>query len=576
MTSALAVLLARGSSRMLLAGAAAVTLAPCGAGRVESHTSHEPTRTPHALPLLVDAPATAINVAMAIRCKAPTRRISPFIYGIGVQPGRDLPEQWQLGATARRWGGNHTSRYNWVLGNAWNTGKDWFFKNVDYGGSEPADRRFIKDDGAHGVATALTVPMIGWVAKDTSSYAFPVSLFGPQQAAAPENADAGNGVTRSGGLLRPGPAERTSVPMPPSEIGRWVRAIRARAHAGEGRGVQTYILDNEPTLWSETHRDVHPEPVSYDELLDKTISYATEIRRADPDALIAGPALWGFPALFYSAVDKAASPAHPDRDRHGGVPLLSWWLGEIASHERRAGVRLIDIVDVHFYPQGSGLGVGVAGATDVETDARRIRAPRALWDPTYEDESWIADKVRLLPRLEAWIAEKHPGLGISIGEYNFGAEGHMSGGLAVAEALGRFGEHGVTSAFYWDYPPSGSPAAWAFHAYRDFDGSGGRFLDESVPAESRHPLASIFASRDASSDHLVVVLLDLDPTRPFTAQIDATSCGRPVRQRGFVYTAGSTGFEPSSVESAGPDALLRAVLPAYSITVLDLYFAAEP
>src|SRR6185436_3130192 len=112
--------------------------------------------------------------------------------------------------------------------------------------------------------------------------------------------------------------ERTSVPMPPADIGRWVRAIRERDRARGGRSVQTYILDNEPTLWSETHRDVHPEPVSYDELLDRTIAYATEIRRADPDALIAGPALWGFTALFHSGVDTAARPRQPDRDRHGG------------------------------------------------------------------------------------------------------------------------------------------------------------------------------------------------------------------------------------------------------------------
>src|SRR6202022_154023 len=99
---------------------------------------------------------------------------------------------------------------------------------------------------------------------------------------------------------------------------------------------------------------------------------------------------------------------------------------------------------------------------------------------------------RLAPRLQAWSAEKHPGLGISIGEYNFGAEGHMSGGLAVAEALGRFGEQGITSAFYWDYPAKNTPASWAFRAYRDFDGRGGKFLDESVPAESPDPRASIF------------------------------------------------------------------------------------
>jgi hypothetical protein len=558
--------LGRGAALALLAGASALVLAPCG-GRREPSSSPAP-RTPS---------PTAVVAAMTIRCQAPGRSISPLIYGIGVQPMRDLPAQWQLGATARRWGGNHTTRYNWQLGNAWNTGKDWYFENVDYDGSpRPADQRFVDDDLAHGVATALTVPTIGWVARDTRSYGFPVSVFGPQRSTAPDRTDAGNGVTRTGALVRPGPPERTSVPLSPADVGRWVRAIRARDQARKARGVHTYILDNEPTLWSETHRDLHPEPVSYDELLDRTVAYATEIRRADPDALIAGPALWGWTAYFSSGVDTAAHPAHPDRDRHGGVPLLAWWLGEVQAQERRTGVRLIDLVDVHFYPQGRGIGVGTSGETDPDTAARRIRSTRALWDPAYEDESWIADRIELVPRLQAWIAARHPGAGVSIGEYNFGAEGHLSGGLAVAEALGRFGERGVTSAYYWDYPPPSSPAAWAFHVYRDFDGSGGRFLDRSVPADSREPLASIFASRDATGEHLVVVLLDLDPGQAFAARIDATTCGRVVKQSQFVYAAGSPGLARVSPEPAGPDARLAAVLPPYSMTVLDLQFAAGP
>jgi hypothetical protein len=549
-------------ARAALLSASALALGPCSAPGSPGPAGAEPGRPPP---------------TMTVRCGAPTHPISPLIYGIGSKPMHGGPDAWLLHATARRWGGNHTSRYNWELGNAWNTGKDWFYRNVDFDGAkEPAYRRFIDDDEAHGLATALTVPTLGWVAKDTTSYGFPVALFGPQRATAPENADAGDGVTRGGELVPPGPPERTSVPMPASSVGRWVRAIRERDRAAGRRGVQIYILDNEPTLWSETHRDVHPEPLSYDELLQRTIAYATAIRSADPEALIAGPAMWGLLACLSSGVDTAAHPRHPDRDRHGGLALLPWWLRGVAAHERSTGVRLIDLVDVHFYPAGRGIGVGTAGDTDPDTAARRIRSTRALWDPTYRDESWIADEVRLVPRLRAWIADEHPGLGISIGEYNFGAEEHMSGGLAVAEALGRFGALGITAAFYWDAPPRDSPAFWAMRAYRDFDGSGGRFLDESVPADTRAPLSSIFASRDASGEHMVLVLLDLDPARPLDARIDTSSCGRVVGRRMLSYTGGRAGFVRASAEPEGSGSVTRATLTPYSITVLDLHLDPRP
>lgn len=510
---------------------------------------------------------------VTLDCAAPARPISPFVYGTSLRPMRDLPEQWETRTAARRWGGNHTTRYNWALGNAWNTGKDWYFKNVDYDHkAAPAHVRFIEDDIAHGAATAITVPIIGWVAKDTTSYGFPVALLGGEQDREPGSADVGNGVSPRGALLAPRPPTQTSAPMPPEGIGRWVASIRARDLARGKRGVWMYILDNEPTLWSETHRDIHPEPTSYDELLQRTIDYGTAIRRADPDARIAGPALWGWTAYFGSGVDKAAHPRHPDRDRHGGVALLPWWLRETAAHERRTGVRLLDVVDVHFYPQGKGIGIGTSGETDAETSARRIRAARALWDPTYRDESWIGEPVELLPRLRRWIDAEHPGLGISIGEYNFGAEGHMSGGLAVAEALGRFGTEGVTSAFYWDYPPAGSPAAAAFRAYRDFDGKGSRFLDLSVPARLTGTGASVFASRDDVGQRLVLVVLSLDPTRRLAAHVDASSCGALAAGRVVTYTSDARAFVdgPALAPRGGT---VDVVLPAYSITVLDLRVA---
>ena len=31
------------------------------------------------------------------------------------------------------------------------------------------------------------------------------------------------------------------------------------------------------------------------------------------------------------------------------------------------------------------------------------QAPRSLWDPNYVDETWINDKVMLIPRLRSWV-----------------------------------------------------------------------------------------------------------------------------------------------------------------------------
>lgn len=510
---------------------------------------------------------------LTVDCSAKATRISPLIYGIAYDFQRDTEDkhQWQLGPTIRRWGGNSSSRYNWELGNAWNAAEDWYWENVDYAAKPGFSyARFLDDNLAHGVRSALTVPMLGWVAKDTTSYSFPVSGFGPQDGVDPWKHDAGNGK-KGGRALPPPPPSRTSVPAAPAFIKRWIEAIRAKDRRTGVRSVHQYILDNEPNLWSHTHRDVHPEPLTYDELIERTIQYGSAIRAADPEAVIAGPAEWGWLNYLYSAKDASGfGGLRPDRLRHGNVPLIPWYLGKLREHEQKTGVRVLDVLDLHFYAQGEGV--------HSEDDSRavaamRVRSPRAFWDPGYLDESWIKEKIMLIPRMKQWIAESYPGRGISIGEWSFGGEKHMSGGLATAEALGRFGQGEVTSAFYFTYPPANSPAYWAFRAYRDFDGRGGHFLDASLPTTASQD-TSIFASRAEDGRHLVLVVLNFSTDTASDAVVDLRSCGAVGKVAQYTYADGLSGLVPGRVSVAA--GALAADLPRYSINVLDVELTPDP
>jgi len=492
------------------------------------------------------------KVSLVVNCNAPTQPISPYIYGIAA-------DTWSSGATARRWGGNPNTRYNWQI-NAYNTGKDWFFENQnasDY-------RTFLRDNLSHKWASALTIPMIGWVSKDGSSVGFPKSVF-PNQHAEDPGRGAGDGIDPDGKtLLTPGSPTQTSVAASPEFIQKWIEAIKKQDEKAGTRSVQMYILDNEPNLWNANHRDVHPAPLTYDELLDRTLRYGAVIRATDPQALIAGPAEWGWTGYLYSAADLAAGVgSRPDRRAHGDVPLIPWYLKKLHEHDVAAGSKSLDVLDVHFYPQQNGV---YGGAVDPATAALRLRSTRALWDPTYKDESWINDTVRLIPRLKEWVAQNYPGLGISIGEYNFGGEQHMSGALALAEALGRFGTGGVTYAFYWLMPPVNSPAYWAFRAYRNFDGQGGHFLEESVPTQMASNV-SLFASRDKSGKHLVLIALNLDPASAAQASINLDGCGAIAKRRRFNYDG--TTPQPTDEGIATKPALDERLLP-YSINVFDI------
>ncbi|MGQ0504855.1 MAG: glycoside hydrolase family 44 protein [Myxococcaceae bacterium] len=507
-----------------------------------------------------------------VDCTAPSRPISPDIYGIALHVmGFQDKHPFEMGATARRWGGNTMSRYNWKLGNAWNTASDWHFENNNYSGRDDYTYEiFLEENRKHGMRTALTVPTIGWVAKDTTSAGFPKSFYPEQQSVDPDRPEAGNGKCRDGKALPSPPPTTTSIAAPPEFVGEWVKTIRAK-DASRGRSVNLYILDNEPMLWFETHRDVHPEPLSYDELLERTIKYGTAVRKADPEGLIAGPAEWGWTNYFHSAVDTTTNiRLRPDRRKHDDLPLIVWYLRKLREHEKKTGVKVLDMVDLHFYPQTEA-GLWDQSKTDAKNAALRIRSTRSLWDPTYKDESWVDDTIQLIPRMQGWIRDNYPGLGTVIGEYNFGAENHMSGALAQAEALGRFGQYGLTAAYYWVYPPKSSPVFWAFRAYRNYDGQGGHFLDVSVPTRSEENV-SVFASRDPSSQKMVLVALNLDPGRAAKTKIEMKGCGQWNVGRAFSFGGdpkGLTAYEKAKTMS-------DVLLPPYSITVMELSRASTP
>ncbi|MEO6600191.1 MAG: glycoside hydrolase family 44 protein [Polyangiaceae bacterium] len=504
------------------------------------------------------AAAPSRGVGLKIRCDVTPRLISPQIYG---GAGGD----WDSGQTAERIGGNLTSRMNWDAGNLWNAGNDWFFEN---GHSNGTIWEWLDGSARRGAPAALTVPMIGWVSKDDSSVGFPKSKFPKQRKFDKGRPQAGDGFDADGAPIAPGPPSQTSMPAPPQMIGRWIRTLREKDRQRGSRSAGMYILDNEPSLWNATHRDVHPQPLTQDELLQRTIDYATEIRNADPEGKIAGPAEWGWRGYFYSGKDQALAPSlRPDRLAHGDVPVIPWYLAKLAEYERTNHVTLLDILDVHFYPAADGL-YGSNARTDPEGAALRIRSTRALWDNNYRDESWINEPIGLIPRLKRWVADNYPGRQVSIGEWSFGADAHISGGLATAEALGRFGQQGLDSAFYWDGPKAKTATFWAFRAFRNFDGKGGRFLDFSLPTRESDKV-SLFASRDAAGKHIVAILVNRDATFAVNADLELETCGTATTRRIFAYGAGSSELTEQR-DPAAADPRAPVVLAPYSITVVDL------
>src|SRR5262249_39666251 len=121
----------------------------------------------------------------------------------------------------------------------------------------------------------ITIPTIGWVAKlgpgrgRLASYS--VAKYGPQQGTDPFWSDAGNGVRPDGARITNNDPNDANMTVDSAFQLDWIRHLSSR-------GVKYVILDNEPSLWQETHRDVHPVGPAMEEVAAKDIAAAQRVK----------------------------------------------------------------------------------------------------------------------------------------------------------------------------------------------------------------------------------------------------------------------------------------------------------
>jgi hypothetical protein len=488
--------------------------------------------------------------------------ISPLIYGVSAAEPSVIQD---LGATLARGGGNPSSRYNWVNGHAWNAGRDWQFRNLNYGQQQQgsAADRGIGEALAAGATPLITVPTLGFVARDDNNENRSIRV--PDQGGPPlrpgSSAIEGYDPTLNRTATSLPSYARKPAPLldpPDASAGavyedEWIHHL-AHLFGSAPQAVRYYAMDNEPDLWSTTHTDVHPARMGYDDMLANFEEYATMVKERDPQARVLGPDLSGWTAYLYSDLDRGGDnfATHADRKRHADQPFLPWWLQQVARADRSSGRRSLDMLDVHYYPQGRNI---YSKAADPDTQALRIRSVRSLYDPSYQDESWIGTNVMLIARLRQWISAAYPGTGIAITEYNWGGEHDASGAVALVEVLGTFGREGVNLASYWTYPPPDSPAGAAFRLYRNFDGQHATFGDRSLPLTTSDPRVASFAARHSDKGEVDVILANESLVDTATVTL-ALGDGRSYQASQFRVGAGSSRIESQPMDSSsGPVSL---------------------
>jgi hypothetical protein len=514
--------------------------------------------------------SAAQGVTIAVDAAASRHPINPGVYGVAFAGTAELSD---LNVPVHRFGGNPTTRTNWQI-NADNRGNDWYYESVPGASATPGESgdTFIANSRAAGAQAMITIPMIDWVAKLGPNRAklasFSIAKYGAQAGNdAQWFPDAGNGVRTNGQPVTGNDPNDANTPNSVAFQQSWVQHIVGRWGTAANGGLRYYILDNEPSIWHSTHRDVQPTGATMDEVLDKTVAFATAIKAVDPGALVVGPEEWGWSGYFFSGYDQQYGGQHgwgtlPDRVNHGGVDYLPWFLDTVRQRSDAAGRRLLDVFTVHYYPQGGEFSDDVSTAMQ----QRRNRSTRSLWDPNYVDETWINDRVRLVPRLRGWVNQYYPGTQIGITEYNWGAEGHINGATTQADVLGIFGREGLDIAARWATPAASTPTYKAIKLYRNYDGRRSTFGETSVAATAPNPdTVSAFAAQRTADGALTVMVIN-KANAAAAATITIANHAHGATAEAWQVTAANTIARLADVAVSGAHTLTTS-LPGQSITL---------
>ncbi|MDB4883858.1 MAG: hypothetical protein JWL95_2624 [Gemmatimonadetes bacterium] len=485
-------------SRRAGMAALAILLAACGGASGPTPPDTAVTGNPPA----GGGTAASRSVTVSVALDQDRATISPLIYGTNQDAGQSF---W----TIRRNGGNRTTGYNWES-NFSNAGNDYLHNsdlfNITSSGLPASDAKIpgravtygVSQSVAMGAQSIVTLQMAGYVAADGNG---PVTV--AEAAPSPRWVKVEN---RKPTAFTTTPDLTDGVVYMDEQVNLFVKEFGS---ASTATGIRYYSLDNEPAIWSSTHARIHPQPVGAAELLARSISLASAVKAVDPQAQILGPAEYGIQG-YYSLQNAPDWPA-----LKGSFDwYLDYYLDGMKKAEQTAGKRLLDVLDVHWYPEARGDSRIVdASATTAKDAEARLQAPRTLWDATYREDSWVQQALPsflpILPRLQRSIAQFYPGTKLAVTEYDFGGKNTISGGLAQADVLGSFGQQGVYIATIWGLGSGDQFAIAGFKLYRDYDGKRGTFGGTSVRATSGDPsTVSVYASiesADASVVHLIVL-----------------------------------------------------------------------
>lgn len=457
------------------------------------------------------------DISISVDASAGIKKISPYIYGRNIDVISDGVETDEEKAAAllekekdfygkmlesgmhflRANNGNNSTRYNWRK--KMTVHPDWF-NNVYSHDWDITAKKVL--DNLPGVDAMYAFQLTGYAAASTE-YNFPDWNYYQEHGFWPtQTLDlAGGGEISADGktLLKAGDYSLYNEEWPADStvgiIGHW----RDELNYDMSR-FQYWSMDNEMEIWNGTHGDL-PLDMDPDFLVGRYIDVAKKARAAWKEVKLTGPVVANEWQWCTTGASEGKSGLGKGEDRN--YCWLEYFIKRISEEQKKSGVKLLDVFDMHWYPTE-------------KTYAERVNWHRVFFDTTYNysgtngmkmvSGKWDNNQTKeyVFKRVNDWLDQYFgEGHGITLGITEtdiIDKDDPMTTALTYASWLGTFQDNGVEIFTPWTWGDGMYETVHLFSRY----GHEARVESKS----SNDSLVSAYASVTPLVDSMTVVFVN--------------------------------------------------------------------
>ena len=269
-------------------------------------------------------------------------------------------------------------------------------------------------------------------------------------------------------------------------------------------------MDNEPEIWHGTHDDIVSSSLQAEAFMQKYFEVAKKARAKFPNIKLVGPVVaneW----QWYNWMNRITGS---DGKYYA---WLEFFIKRCAEEERQSGIRVLDVVDIHFYPSES-------------TADQVVQLHHVFFDRNYNyagangvksiTGGWDASQTKeyIFGRINDWLTlyfnQNH---GIKLGLTEIDVNNSTPSVVAVwyASMLGEFMKNDVELFTPWSWKTGMWETLHLFSRYNQTSAVQGTSTDET--------LVSAYPSVNAAKDSMTVVLVNRSTTTTRATTLNFTN-----------------------------------------------------